>query len=84
LDRYGQGRASRLEMEILSNVVDCLLSGGDPRGYRGDIARQLNLPPTATFGGLFSHGQPIVELGPRPDQGNQMRRADLAPVLLGR
>jgi len=62
-------------MEILSNVVDCLSSGDDPRGYGSDGARRLNPIP---------HGHPIVELGSRSYQGHQMRSADFAPMPLGR
>ena len=61
--------------EILSNVVDCLSSGGDPRGYGSDGARRLK---------PITHGHPIVELGSRSYQGHQMRSADFAPMPLGR
>ena len=72
---YFDDSEHRTFVEILSNVVDCLSSSGDPRGYGSDGARRLNPIP---------HGHPIVELGSRSYQGHQMRSADFAPMPLGR
>ena len=55
--------------EILSNVVDCLSSGCDPRGYGSDSVRRLK---------PITHDHPIMELSSSSYQGHQMRNADFA------